>query len=105
MTCIDDIPIRESIDPMKNNHGDSFIEFLMECKMCITNGRITPEHDGFTSISTRGKAVVDYIAISQENISNCLKCEVRNATSLIEELNLHPLSALALSHQIIHLYL
>ena len=55
MTCIDDIPIRESIDPVKNNHGDSFIEVLMECKMCITNGRITPEHDHFTSISTRGK--------------------------------------------------
>ena len=59
MTCINDILTRESIDPMKKNHGDSFIEFLMECKMCKTNVKITPEHDGFTSISTSGKAVVD----------------------------------------------
>ena len=63
--CIDDldnIPKRSGIDYTKNKHGESFIEFLNQSCMCILNGRFTPLNDGFTSLSSKGAAVVDYIA-------------------------------------------
>ena len=29
-----DIPSRKIIDTTKNKHGESFIDFMLECKMC-----------------------------------------------------------------------
>ena len=46
---VDDLSNRESIDSSKNKHGEALIDFLLETKMCITNGRISPELNGFTS--------------------------------------------------------
>ena len=34
--------------------------------MCVLNGRITPEFDNFTSISTKGNAVVDYMWVPHD---------------------------------------
>ena len=39
--------------------------------MCITNGRVTPEHDDFTFMSARGKSVVDYFIVPHEQINDC----------------------------------
>jgi hypothetical protein len=58
---IDNVPSRRVLDEVTNQHGRSLIEFLHESNMCILNGRFNEKEDGFTSISTKGTAVVDYI--------------------------------------------
>lgn len=58
---IDNVPPRVAIDLSMNSHGESLLEFLRDCKCCVLNGRINPDTDNFTSISSRGRAVVDYI--------------------------------------------
>ena len=44
-----DISPRVYMDLIKNKHGECFTEFLLESKLSIVNGRITPEFDSFTS--------------------------------------------------------
>ena len=68
---IDYIPNRVLIDQVKNKHGESFIDFLVEARMCILNGRFNHLNGGFTSVSTKGSAVVDYIVVSHGNFNNC----------------------------------
>ena len=46
---IDDIPPRISIDEIVNWHGKS----LLDSKFCILNGRICPENDKYTFLSSR----------------------------------------------------
>ena len=52
--------------------------------MCVTNGRITPEYDNFTSISSRGKSVVDYILTPYDCLDKCVKCEVDLPNELVQ---------------------
>ena len=40
---IDTLPTRAIYDMGKNDHGDSFVEFLKESKFCVLNGRLKPE--------------------------------------------------------------
>ena len=87
----DDVSPRTILDNSRNKHGSSLIEFLHESKLCITNGRITPELDNFTSVSTKGRAVVDYIAISQEYINMCDSCEVLLVNDLLEKHQIYAL--------------
>ena len=75
------------LDSGKNCFGDYFIKFLKEVKFCVANGRITPEFDGFISLS-KGKAVVDYIEIPQDCIQMCNKCEVHLISDVINDHNL-----------------
>ena len=85
---IDKIPHRNAIDEVKNNHGESLCEFLMESKMCIVNGRITPEYDNFTSTSVRGRAVVDYILVPHMSLETCTECHVYTSNELVEMFNM-----------------
>ena len=62
---MDNIPKRNLIDRSINQHGHDFIEFLNEAKLCALNGRF-PDGDNFTSISNKGKAVVDFMCVPQE---------------------------------------
>ena len=65
------IPKRRVIDTTLNQHRHSFIEFLNESKMCMLYGRFDAENDNFTSISTQGKAEVNYICVPHENVDQC----------------------------------
>ena len=58
---IDDVPSRQVKDSVKNRHGDLFIDFLRETKLCILNGSITNEYNDYTSVSAKRKAVFDYV--------------------------------------------
>ena len=86
----DDIDIvkRHVIDNTVNQHGHSFIEFLNEAKMCILNGRFGEDDNNFTSVSTRGKAAVDYICVPHETMEQCVNFKVRTARSIIGDGNL-----------------
>ncbi len=65
---IDDLPPRVDIDEGINDHGKSFLNFLIQTNMCVVNGRINPLKDNFTSVSQLGRAVVDYFAIPNEEL-------------------------------------
>ena len=52
----DHLPERRIIDKEKNKHDEALIDFLLERKMCVLNGRISTEFDDYTS---KGTSVVD----------------------------------------------
>ncbi|CAG2189827.1 unnamed protein product [Mytilus edulis] len=61
----DEITKRNQIDNCVNQHGHEFLEFLNESKFCVLNGRFA-DGDNYTSISKKGKAVVDFICVPQD---------------------------------------
>ena len=86
---VDILPDRTAIDHKVNNHGETFLEFLKDVKMCIINGRINPIDDNFTSVSTRGKSVVDYIVVPHECVKFCTNFNVKTVHEEIDRLKLH----------------
>ena len=70
---IDQLLPRNVLDETCNKHGEALLEFLIENKLCIVNGRINNEesNDNFTFVSTRGRSVVDYFIVSVENLETC----------------------------------
>ena len=69
---IDGIIERHVLDKVKNSYCDNFIDFLKDSKMCILNGRVTPNLDNFTCINARGKSVVLYADTSGKS-EFCIK--------------------------------
>ena len=53
--------------------------------MCVASGCITPQFDNFTSISTRGRSVVDYIAVIHTSMRNCVEYRVTPSNVLVDE--------------------
>ena len=90
ISALDDISEREIIDNHLNKHGEAFLDFLMEARMAVTNGRV-PGRNEFTSCSPRGMAVVDYFALPHENIANCISCDVYPVNEIIEDSSIHSL--------------
>ena len=82
------IPRRNVIDKTANQHGQAFVEFLNEAKMCVLNGRFDVDDDSFTNISSRGRAVVDYICVPHENFDQCVNFKVMTSRSIIDKGNL-----------------
>ena len=80
----DGMPPRIAKDLTLNKHGDTFINFIKDSKCCIVNGRVTPLNDDFTSISPKGKAVVDYIMVSQDCLNLCTEFQVITPNDLME---------------------
>ncbi len=63
-------------------------EFLLDSKCCIINGRITPEYDNPTFVSTRGTSVVDYIVTPHDCIKQVTKCTVDLCSDIMTELGI-----------------
>ena len=59
-----EIAPRFNLDETVNSHGKSSIDFLTATKFSIINGRIAPNKDNFTYITTKSKSVVDYFLTS-----------------------------------------
>ncbi len=76
---MDQIPEREVIDVTGNQYGEKFEEFLISSKCCVLNGRnrICTLND-FTSISSKGLAVVDYCIVPYGNLDTFSDFEVRH---------------------------
>ena len=97
---IDEISPRQLLDLVKNSHGTDFINFLLEAKMCTINGRIPAKGqkqvtsnnvvsntgDNYTSISSKGKAIVDYLFTAHSNIRQVNCCNVLTITDLCNKL-------------------
>ena len=68
---IDAVDKRAVLDSTKNQHGQCLIDFLLESRLCIVNGRVNKENDNYTCISAKGKSVVDYIIVPHNDIKHC----------------------------------
>ena len=64
---IDTVTERRSIDCVTNKHGESFLEFLLDNKMCVLNGRVKGLND-FTCVRTQSRSVLDYCFTLHEQI-------------------------------------
>ena len=69
ITGIDSVCQRDVLDYISNIYGQSFIEFLINCNLCMLNGRHCTKND-FTSISRKGCSVVDYCIVSHDQLSD-----------------------------------
>ena len=58
----DNIPRRCILDKKTNGYGKLLQDFLISSETCILNGR-NDSKDDFTSVSTKGLAVVDYVIV------------------------------------------
>ena len=85
------LPNRKPVDTVHNSHGQSFLQFLKDCKMCVVNGRFDPTYDNFTYITNRGKSVVDYFFCAHKMLENCLDFRVVTCKDLANQYNLFPL--------------
>ena len=88
---IDDVTVRKSIDKVKSGHGENLIEFVKDTKSVILNGRINPEQENFTFISSRGRSVVDYFITPQDCLQFCQNFSVDLMSSLLEKYDLYSL--------------
>ena len=88
---IDDLPDRTCIDTVINQHGRSLIDFLHESRLCILNGRLNKENDGYTCRNARGTSVVDYFLIDHDNFSKCKNFKVETCIDIVRENSLQRL--------------
>ena len=65
------IPERFNPDKIKNPHGDAFLTFLKNTRNIILNGRITPQFNNFTFVTSRGCSVPDYLFSPIEHLQFC----------------------------------
>ncbi len=84
------LPNRIPLDDTHNSHGQSFIQFLKDCKMCVLNGRFDPNWDNYTYIA-RGKSVVDYFFCAHKMLDYCHDFRVMTSKELADKYSLHAL--------------
>lgn len=65
----DSVPEREALDKIVNQHVHSFKELLNDAKFCVLNGRFMSHY--FTSISSKGNSVVDYMCTPLDTCKRC----------------------------------
>ena len=82
ITGVDNLTPRTIIDYKTNQHCETLIDFLISANLCILNGRNTVNND-YTSISSRGCAVVDYCFVPYEQLEKYSEFKVTRAVDLI----------------------
>ncbi len=85
---IDIVPKRTLSDNIVHGHGELLIDFMQDAKLCILNGRISPEIDNYTCISPRGASVVDYIITPHDVYYKCPTLNIYIMTELMDKCNL-----------------
>ncbi len=87
-TDLDNVMSRKNLEEENNNHGKAFVEFLHDSKCCVVNSRVSTEYDNFTSVSTKGKAVVDFVFTPHENLKTIHSCYVDTCSDIINTLGI-----------------
>ena len=80
---VDEVPPRDILDFSKNAHGQYFCNFLTDSNCCILNGRVDPTKNDYTSISVKGKAVVDYFAVPYTSLQYIKGFEIVRSTYMV----------------------
>lgn len=83
---VDNLPERNIVDFTSNAYGDKLLDFLVDSNMCILNCRNCVNND-YTSISTKGVAVVDYCIVPHDNLNLFKDFKVIRSTELISEVS------------------
>ena len=82
------IPCHKVLDPEINSQGAKGLEFVNDIKGVVLNGRVTPELDDFTSVMPhKGRSVVDYIIVRQNEFSAVKELKVMSCIDVIESNN------------------
>ena len=86
---------RIPLEKVKNNHGNAFIEFLIDSKCCMVNGRKGDDdytymstHD-YTYMSTRGKSVISYVYVPHNSFESIENFWVDQYSDVINKLGCH----------------
>ena len=84
----DEVGARSPVDDGVNRQGERMLTMINDIRGCIINGRINPENDGFTSVTShKGSAVVDYFITRQSDLSAVREFDVANSIDLIDKQN------------------
>ena len=83
---VDDIIPCDIIDYTCNANGDLLINFLVDCGLCMINGRVGVNN--FTHVSHRGKSVVDYVFVPYEQLLQVEQFHVSLMSNVVNELGL-----------------
>lgn len=81
---IDDVISRNVIDFKTSQYCDTFLDFLISTHFCVLNGRNYKQND-FTSVSTRGCAVVDYCLIPYEQLYRYTNFDVKRSAAIVTD--------------------
>ena len=81
------LPVRTNMDKKKNSHGDCFLTFLRDNRALILNGRVTPQYNNFTFVSTRRCSVPDYIFCPVDNLHYCVSMKTLLIQDIINKLS------------------
>ena len=84
----DKIPTRIPIDKVSNQRGKELVEILHTLELCILNGRFDRTKDNFTSVSTRGVAVVDYYITPNTALEQFENFQVHDILDIINSKNI-----------------
>ena len=88
---LDNLPKRHCLDKTVQGHGEALIGFMNDVKLCTLNGRVNPENDNYTCISSKGLSVVDYIMTPHDVLDKCVYFKVYTVTELAEICNVSQL--------------
>ncbi len=88
---IDSLPNRNVLDKTVPVHGEALIGFMQDAKLCLLNGRLSPENNNFTCISPKGLSFVDYIIVPHDVLHKCNTFNVFTMTEATDMCNLAPL--------------
>ena len=80
---VDEVRPRDILDFSKNAHGQYFCNFLIDSNCCVLNGRVDPQKNNFTSVSAKGKAVVDYFAVPYTSLQYITGFEIISSSCLV----------------------
>ena len=83
---VDEVRPRDILDSTCNSNGDLLIDFLVDCGLCMVNGRIGVNE--YTHVSHRGKSVVDYVIVPYEQLLKIDSFKIRLMTDLVNELSM-----------------
>lgn len=84
---VDEIIGREVIDNVTNDHGHHLIDFLFDTCFCLVNGRVGTQN--FTCVSGRGKSVVDYLLLPQEQLQTVSIFNIRLMSEVSNTMNMN----------------
>ena len=83
---VDDMRPRDIIDHVSNSNGDLLVDFLVDCGICMVNGRIG--ENKFTHVSHRGNSVVDYVLTPYEQLIRVKEFSITYMSDLINALQM-----------------
>ena len=81
------LPPRHVIDNTINSQGKALIEFIQACNLCVLNGRF-PDGNQYTSVSSKGLAVVDYCIVPIEEMADHYNFTITSMPEAVESLSL-----------------